>query len=247
PNGSGSNRDLLLFQRLDHGVARQLEFRLKQNDDFLDNASLNSWRLLTMDRLGPIAATNLIDIHRVEAILGLQTLEEVLAVGEISSLKTNLTEEDDDSCTPSFTTSFGEIFQSCMTEYLKGAAGEGWVKFNHFVYQKVLNSKMIEGDLLAEARFCSDVELTEKEIERMVMEASRAEYIANDKFKHQLGRRNLQHLKLNHRLLEASKPTHPLANGFKEWPSGSESKGKEGSVLCSMQMVLSIGFSMQLP
>ncbi|GJT83703.1 pumilio homolog 24 [Tanacetum coccineum] len=98
-------------------------------------------------------------------------------------------------------------------------------------------------DLLAEARFCSDVELTEKEIERMVMEASRAEYIANDKFKHQLGRRNLQHLKLNHRLLEASKPTHPLANGFKEWPSGSESKGKEGSVLCSMQMVLSIGFS----
>nr|GEV99412.1 glutamate receptor 2.7-like [Tanacetum cinerariifolium] len=36
-----------------------------------------------MYRLGQIAATNLIDIHRVEVILGLQTLEEVLAVGEI--------------------------------------------------------------------------------------------------------------------------------------------------------------------
>lgn len=33
--------------------------------------------------------------------------------------------------------------------------------------------------LLAEGRFISDLELTEKEIERMVMEASRAEYLAN--------------------------------------------------------------------
>ncbi|GJW78980.1 glutamate receptor 2.7-like protein [Tanacetum coccineum] len=33
--------------------------------------------------LMPLKATNLIDIHRVEALLGLQTLEEVLAVGEI--------------------------------------------------------------------------------------------------------------------------------------------------------------------
>lgn len=41
--------------------------------------------------------------------------------------------------------------------------------------------------LLAEGRFYSDLELTEKEIERMVMEASRAEYVANDKFRQQLG------------------------------------------------------------
>lgn len=41
--------------------------------------------------------------------------------------------------------------------------------------------------LLAEGRFYSDLELTEKEIERMVMEASRAEYIANDKFRQQFG------------------------------------------------------------
>ena len=42
--------------------------------------------------------------------------------------------------------------------------------------------------LLAEGRFYSDLELTEKEIERMVMEASRAEYLADDKFKQQPGR-----------------------------------------------------------
>ena len=42
--------------------------------------------------------------------------------------------------------------------------------------------------LLAEGRFYSDLELTEKEIERMVIEASRAEYLADDKFKQQPGR-----------------------------------------------------------
>ena len=41
--------------------------------------------------------------------------------------------------------------------------------------------------LLAEGRFYSDLELTEKEIERMVMEASRAEYLADDSYKQQLG------------------------------------------------------------
>jgi len=41
--------------------------------------------------------------------------------------------------------------------------------------------------LLAEGRFYSDLELTEKEIERMVIEASRAEYLAEDKLKQQLG------------------------------------------------------------
>jgi hypothetical protein len=43
--------------------------------------------------------------------------------------------------------------------------------------------------LLAEGRFYSDLELTEKEIERMVMEASRAEYLADDSYKQQLGHR----------------------------------------------------------
>jgi len=35
--------------------------------------------------------------------------------------------------------------------------------------------------LLAEGRFYSDLELTEREIERMVMEASRSEYLAKEK------------------------------------------------------------------
>ena len=43
--------------------------------------------------------------------------------------------------------------------------------------------------LLAEGRFYSDLELTEKEIERMVIEVSRAEYLADSTFKQQLGDR----------------------------------------------------------
>lgn len=43
--------------------------------------------------------------------------------------------------------------------------------------------------LLAEGRFYSDLELTEKEIERSVMEASRAEYLAGGTLKHQRGHR----------------------------------------------------------
>ncbi|XP_024986784.1 OTU domain-containing protein 5-B-like isoform X1 [Cynara cardunculus var. scolymus] len=76
----------------------------------------------------------------------------------------------------------------------------------------------------------SDVELTEKEIERMVMEASRAEYMANDKFKQQLGPRE-----------SSTSGAEPSSSGGTA--SGGESEGK---VLCSsssMQMVLSMGFS----
>lgn len=41
--------------------------------------------------------------------------------------------------------------------------------------------------LLAEGCSWSDLELTEKEIEHMVMEASRAEYLASDKLRKQPG------------------------------------------------------------
>ncbi|XP_076896472.1 OVARIAN TUMOR DOMAIN-containing deubiquitinating enzyme 6-like [Bidens hawaiensis] len=97
---------------------------------------------------------------------------------------------------------------------------------------KAQQDQQIDNLLLAEARFCSDVELTEKEIERMVMEASRAEYMANDKFRQQLGLRE-----------SSSSDAEPSSSGGR--PSGSESTGgSEGSVLCnSMQMVLSMGFS----
>nr|GEV60371.1 OTU domain-containing protein 5-B-like [Tanacetum cinerariifolium] len=53
---------------------------------------------------------------------------------------------------------------------------------------KARQDQQIDNALLAEACCCLDVELNEKEIKRMVMEDSRGEYIANDKFKHQLGR-----------------------------------------------------------
>ncbi|KAJ6693102.1 OTU DOMAIN-CONTAINING PROTEIN 5-LIKE ISOFORM X1 [Salix purpurea] len=54
---------------------------------------------------------------------------------------------------------------------------------------KAQQDRQIDNALLAEGRFHSDLELTEKEIERMVMEASRAEYIADNMFKPQLGRK----------------------------------------------------------
>ncbi|CAI9105686.1 OLC1v1004669C1 [Oldenlandia corymbosa var. corymbosa] len=54
---------------------------------------------------------------------------------------------------------------------------------------KAQQDQQIDNALLAEGRFYSDLELTEKEIEHMVMEASRADYLANDKFKQQIGYR----------------------------------------------------------
>ncbi|TVU01767.1 hypothetical protein EJB05_38101 [Eragrostis curvula] len=45
---------------------------------------------------------------------------------------------------------------------------------------KAQQDQQIENALLAEGRFYSDIELTEREIERMVMEASRAEYLAEE-------------------------------------------------------------------
>ncbi|XP_038992780.1 OVARIAN TUMOR DOMAIN-containing deubiquitinating enzyme 6-like isoform X2 [Hibiscus syriacus] len=56
---------------------------------------------------------------------------------------------------------------------------------------KAQQDQQFDNALLAEGRFYSDLELTEKEIERMVMEASRAEYLANDKFKMHVGHKEL--------------------------------------------------------
>ncbi|KVI08416.1 Ovarian tumor, otubain [Cynara cardunculus var. scolymus] len=86
---------------------------------------------------------------------------------------------------------------------------------------KAQQDQQIDNALLAEARFYSDVELTEKEIECMVMEASRAEYIANDRFKQQLGPRE-----------SSSSDAEPSSSG-----------AKQGVADKSMQMVLSMGFS----
>lgn len=98
----------------------------------------------------------------------------------------------------------------------------------------------IDNALLAEGRFYSDLELTEKEIERMVMEASRAEYLADDKSKQQLGFRE-----------SSTSGAEPSSSGATTGSSRSESmldSQRESAVpdtvlSNSMQMLLSMGFS----
>ncbi|KAB2065617.1 hypothetical protein ES319_A09G101800v1 [Gossypium barbadense] len=107
---------------------------------------------------------------------------------------------------------------------------------------KSQQDQQIDNALLAEGRFYSDLELTEKEIERMVMEASRAEYLASDKFKPQVGHKE-----------SSTSTAEPSSSGARTGtgPSGSETKlegskehGFRDSVLSSgMQLLLSMGFS----
>ncbi|CAM8919785.1 unnamed protein product [Rhodiola kirilowii] len=90
---------------------------------------------------------------------------------------------------------------------------------------KAQQDQQIDNALLAEGRFYSDLELTEKEIERMVMDASRAEYLIDDKFKHQIS-------------------SYTDSSTSSAEPSSSGAPGSSGSVLSnSMQMMLSMGFS----
>ncbi|KAK7263423.1 hypothetical protein RJT34_31013 [Clitoria ternatea] len=101
---------------------------------------------------------------------------------------------------------------------------------------KAQQDQQINNALLAEGRFYSDLELTEKEIERMVMEVSRAEYLADGTFKQPLGNRESS--------TSNAEPSSSGATGS----SGADLKievGKEhGCELSSgMQMVLSMGFS----
>ncbi|CAL5436318.1 unnamed protein product [Camellia sinensis] len=97
---------------------------------------------------------------------------------------------------------------------------------------KAQQDQQIDNALLAEGRFYSDLELTEKEIERMVMETSRAE------FNQQLGWQE-----------SSTAGAEPSSSGAR--PSGSETqvdggreRGLSDTVLSSsMQIVLSMGFS----
>ncbi|KAI4334209.1 hypothetical protein L6164_018926 [Bauhinia variegata] len=100
---------------------------------------------------------------------------------------------------------------------------------------KAQQDQQIDNALLAEGRFYSDLELTEKEIERMVMEVSRAEYLADGTFKQQLGRRE-----------SSTSNAEPSSSGARS--SGSDRKvegGKERDLdlSSSMRIVLSMGFS----
>ncbi|KAL2506974.1 OTU-like cysteine protease family protein [Forsythia ovata] len=98
--------------------------------------------------------------------------------------------------------------------------------------------QQIDNALLAEGRFYSDLELTEKEIERMVMEASRAEYHADDSLKQQLGHRESS--------ASGAEPSSSAArsSGSDSRKEGGRESGLPGTVLSSsMQIMLSMGFS----
>ncbi|KAJ0703284.1 putative ubiquitinyl hydrolase 1 [Helianthus annuus] len=96
---------------------------------------------------------------------------------------------------------------------------------------KAQQDQQIDNALLAEARFYSDVELTEKELECMVIEASRAEYIAaNERFKHQLGPTESS----------SSSSSGPSSSAAR---ADSRKEQDNGLISSSMQMVLSMGFS----
>ncbi|KAK1274768.1 hypothetical protein QJS04_geneDACA011722 [Acorus gramineus] len=105
--------------------------------------------------------------------------------------------------------------------------------------------QQIDNALLAEGRFYSDLELTEKEIERMVMEASRAEYLADDKFKQQLS--------FSESSTSGAEPSSSAATGPSQSDSNMSEAGREkppsdnnsssNNVLShSMQLMLSMGF-----
>ncbi|KAL4302400.1 hypothetical protein GQ457_10G007560 [Hibiscus cannabinus] len=104
---------------------------------------------------------------------------------------------------------------------------------------KAQQDQQIDNALLAEGRFYSDLELTEKEIERMVMEASRAEYLANDKFKMHVSRKEL-----SASTAEPSSSGDRGASGSETKVEGSKEQGVQDTVLSSgMQLLLSMGFS----
>lgn len=103
---------------------------------------------------------------------------------------------------------------------------------------KAQQDQQIENALLAEGRFYSDLELTEREIERMVMEASRAEYLAEEK-------------KLNIRGSSTS-GAEPSSSAAISGSSRSAAAADRGNEECfvlpdtvlthSMQLLLAMGF-----
>ncbi|KAL0534341.1 hypothetical protein IC582_028631 [Cucumis melo] len=101
---------------------------------------------------------------------------------------------------------------------------------------KAQQDQQLDNALLAQGRYFSDLEVTEKEIEQMVMEASRAEYLAKYSLKQQLDRRD-----------NSTSGAEPSSSGARS--SGSEGNckresGVQESVLSNgMRTVLSMGFS----
>ncbi|XP_010557427.1 PREDICTED: OTU domain-containing protein 5-like isoform X2 [Tarenaya hassleriana] len=98
---------------------------------------------------------------------------------------------------------------------------------------KAQQDQQIDNALLSEGKFYSDLELTEREIERSVMEASRAEFIMERFKKPQLGP-------------EDSSTSTAEPSSSEARPSGSkseqETKSSSGGLSSSIQTVLSMGF-----
>ncbi|CAN4120196.1 unnamed protein product [Withania somnifera] len=97
---------------------------------------------------------------------------------------------------------------------------------------KAQQDQQIDNALLAEGCFYSDLELTEKEIERMVMEASRAEYVANDKFRQQLRCRE-----------SSTSSSEPSSSGARSSGSDTRQEGSREVLSDCFQIMLSMGFS----
>ncbi|KAG0496411.1 hypothetical protein HPP92_000943 [Vanilla planifolia] len=104
---------------------------------------------------------------------------------------------------------------------------------------KAQQDYQIDNALLAEGRFYSDMELTEKEIERMVMEASRAEYLGEDKSKLLLSSRETSTSGAE----PSSSALRPVSSGNAR-PRGTREKAPlEAGPGSSVQLLLSMGFS----
>ncbi|PKA58321.1 OTU domain-containing protein 5 [Apostasia shenzhenica] len=97
---------------------------------------------------------------------------------------------------------------------------------------KAQQDQQIDNALLAEGRFYSDLELTEKEIERMVLEASRAEYLDDDMLKQQAYSRET-----------SSSGAEPSSSSTRSGPSGREKAPLVAAHSHSVQLLLSMGFS----
>lgn len=99
---------------------------------------------------------------------------------------------------------------------------------------KAQQDQQIDNALLAEGRFYSDLELTEKEIERMVMEASRAEYLVENKLRQLLSSQET-----------STSTAEPSSSGTRNTNPGSkrEKAPVEAGTSSSVQVLLSMGFS----
>ncbi|KAI0527003.1 hypothetical protein KFK09_002599 [Dendrobium nobile] len=98
---------------------------------------------------------------------------------------------------------------------------------------KAQQDQQIDNALLAEGRFYSDLELTEKEIERMVMEASRAEYLVEDKLRQLCSQET------------STSRAEPSSSGTRDTNPDSrrEKAPVEARPSRSVQVLLSMGFS----